>query len=89
KTTAPAVGTITPSTFKVPGDTRLTATYTGDVKSVIVTINGTKHKGGTVSDGTVSFYIGNKIASTSDVVTIEAIGVDGKVLDTKNVTIAN
>ncbi|EUJ38269.1 putative biofilm-associated protein [Listeria weihenstephanensis FSL R9-0317] len=80
-------GTITPTVFKIPADKTLTASYTGDVKSVAVTINGTKYTGGTVSNGTVSFYIGDKITSTSDVVKIEAIDAYARVLDTKNVVI--
>ncbi|MBC1501306.1 hypothetical protein HB943_11895 [Listeria weihenstephanensis] len=80
-------GTIIPNTFKIPADKTLTASYTGDVKSVAVTINGAKYTGGTVSNGTVSFYIGDKITSTSDVVKIEAIDAYARVLDTENVMI--
>ncbi|MBC2024352.1 immunoglobulin-like domain-containing protein [Listeria booriae] len=80
-------GTITPNTFNVPADKYLTASYTGDVKSVVVTINGTKYTGGTVADGLVNFYIGNKITSSSDVVSIEAFDAYGRSLQSKAVTV--
>ncbi|MBC2169615.1 immunoglobulin-like domain-containing protein [Listeria booriae] len=80
-------GTITPNTFNVPADKYLTASYTGDVKSVVVTINGTKYTGGTVADGLVNFYIGSKITSSSDVVTIEAFDAYGRSLQSKAVTV--
>ncbi|MBC1801969.1 immunoglobulin-like domain-containing protein [Listeria booriae] len=80
-------GTITPATYKIPADRTLTATYTGDVKTVKVTINGTVYTGGTVSGGNVSFYIGDKITSTSDVVKITALDAYGRTLQTKDVTI--
>ncbi|MDT0110916.1 Ig-like domain-containing protein [Listeria booriae] len=80
-------GTIAPNTFNVPADKYLTASYTGDVKSVVVTINGTKYTGGTVADGLVNFYIGNKITSSSDVVSIEAFDAYGRSLQSKAVTV--
>ncbi|MBC1574601.1 immunoglobulin-like domain-containing protein [Listeria booriae] len=80
-------GTITPNTFNVPADKYLTASYTGDVKSVVVTINGTKYTGGTVADGLVNFYIGSKITSSSDVVSIEAFDAYGRSLQSKAVTV--
>ncbi|AQY49733.1 hypothetical protein PWEIH_01912 [Listeria weihenstephanensis FSL R9-0317] len=81
------VGTITPNTFTIPTDKYLTASYTGDVKSVAVFINGVKNSGGTVANNQVNFYIGNKISSTSDVVAIEAYDASGNILQRKNVTI--
>ncbi|MBC1316421.1 immunoglobulin-like domain-containing protein [Listeria booriae] len=87
--TAPeTTGTVTPDTFTTPGDKYLTGSYTGAVKSVIVTINGTEYQGGTVEDGKINFWIGDKISKTSDVVTIKGLDKDGNILDTKTVNIA-
>ncbi|MBC1523800.1 hypothetical protein HB884_06215 [Listeria booriae] len=87
--TAPeTTGTVTPDTFTTPGDKYLTGSYTGIVKSVIVTINGTEYQGGTVEDGKINFWIGDKISKTSDVVTIKGLDKDGNILDTKTVNIA-
>ncbi|MBC1499784.1 hypothetical protein HB943_04145 [Listeria weihenstephanensis] len=80
-------GTVTPATFTTPGDSYLTGTFTGDVKSVIVTINGTDYTGGTVADGKINFWIGSKITKATDVVTIKGLNAAGTVLDTKTVTI--
>lgn len=80
-------GTVTPDTFTTPGDSYLTGTYTGAVKTVIVTINGTDYTGGAVTDGKINFWIGSKITKASDVVTIKGIDAAGKTLDTKTVTI--
>ncbi|MBC2258200.1 immunoglobulin-like domain-containing protein [Listeria booriae] len=79
---------VTPDTFTTPGDKYLTGSYTGIVKSVIVTINGTEYQGGTVEDGKINFWIGDKISKTSDVVTIKGLDKDGNILDTKTVNIA-
>ncbi|MBC6163827.1 autolysin modifier protein [Listeria booriae] len=87
--TAPeTTGTVTPDTFTTPGDKYLTGSYTGIVKSVIVTINGTEYQGGTVEDGKINFWIGDKISKTSDIVTIKGLDKDGNILDTKTVNIA-
>ncbi|MBC1285364.1 hypothetical protein HB818_06315 [Listeria booriae] len=87
--TAPeTTGTVTPDTFTTPGDKYLTGSYTGAVKSVIVTINGTEYQGGTVEDGKINFWIGDKISKTSDAVTIKGLDKDGNILDTETVNIA-
>ncbi|MBC1406014.1 cell wall-associated (serine) protease, partial [Listeria welshimeri] len=65
-------GTITPHEFVVGQDRNLTATYTGDVRRGVVIINNVEHTGGTVSNGNVNFYIGNKILSKNDTVKIAA-----------------
>ncbi|EUJ41035.1 modifier protein of major autolysin LytC [Listeria weihenstephanensis FSL R9-0317] len=80
-------GTVTPDKYTTPGDKTLTGTYTGAVKSVIVTINGTEYQGGTVADGKISFWIGDKISKATDVVTIKGLDEKGTVLDTKTVNI--
>ncbi|MBC1887958.1 hypothetical protein HCA63_06290 [Listeria booriae] len=87
QSTSQTTGTVTPDTFTTPGDSYLTGSYTGDVKSVIVTINGTDYTGGTVADGNINFWIGSKISKATDVVTIKGIDAEGKTLDTKTVTV--
>ncbi|MBC1792493.1 immunoglobulin-like domain-containing protein [Listeria booriae] len=85
---APAVASIvTPASYTVPGDKYLTGTYTGDIKSVVVTINGTDYTGGTVADGAINFWIGDKISSTNDVVTIKGYNTAGALVSTKIVNL--
>ncbi|SQC67201.1 Uncharacterised protein [Listeria fleischmannii subsp. fleischmannii] len=82
-------GTVSPNVYTIGADRSLSATYTGDVKSVKVTINGVDYVGGTVANGSVSFYVGDKISSKSDVVKMTALDLNGKVLDQKNVNLAS
>ncbi|WP_430536755.1 immunoglobulin-like domain-containing protein, partial [Listeria rocourtiae] len=71
------------------GDKNITGTYTGDVKSVVVTVNGTAYKGGTFNaDGTFKFYALDKIKSADDVIAIQAFDKVGKVLDTQTIIAA-
>ncbi|MBC1435553.1 hypothetical protein HB848_09390, partial [Listeria rocourtiae] len=69
-------------------DKSITGTYTGDVKSVEVTVNGTAYKGGTFVEGEFKFYSFDKIKSVADNVTIKALDATGKVVDTKVLQIA-
>ncbi|WP_440911960.1 immunoglobulin-like domain-containing protein, partial [Enterococcus innesii] len=75
-------GTITPDTYNVSsGDQFLRGTYTGDVASARVYVNGSSVRGGNFADGSFEFFIGNRIQSVDDVVEIEALDQYGKVLD--------
>ncbi|EIA19559.1 hypothetical protein KKC_11768 [Listeria fleischmannii subsp. coloradonensis] len=80
-------GTITPHEFVVGQDRNLTATYTGDVRRGVVIINNVEHTGGTVSNGNVNFYIGNKILSKNDTVKIAAYDAYNQLLQEKIVTL--
>ncbi|EUJ18235.1 hypothetical protein PGRAN_15877 [Listeria grandensis FSL F6-0971] len=80
-------GIITPNEVSIPGDKNITGTYEGDVKSVIVTVNGTEYRGGTLANGEFKFYSQDKIMNVNDIVTIKAVDAKGNVLDTKTVTI--
>ncbi|MBA3927792.1 immunoglobulin-like domain-containing protein, partial [Listeria rustica] len=80
-------GKLTPNEMTIPGDKNITGTYTDDVKSVVVTINGTAYKGGTVTNGEFKFYSQDKIKAATDKVTIQAFDSVGKLLDTKTVKI--
>ncbi|MBA3927763.1 immunoglobulin-like domain-containing protein [Listeria rustica] len=68
-------------------DKNITGTYTGDVKSVEVTVNTTVYKGGTFTDGEFKFYSFDKIKSVTDDVTIKALDATGKVLITEKLQI--
>ncbi len=75
-------GTITPASYNVSSaDQFLRGTYTGDVASARVYVNGSSVRGGNFADGSFEFFIGNRIQSVDDIVEIEALDQTGKVLD--------
>lgn len=75
-------GTITPDTYNISsGEQFLRGTYTGDVASARVYVNGSSVRGGNFAEGSFEFFIGNRIQSVDDVVEIEALDQTGKVLD--------
>lgn len=75
-------GTITPDTYNISsGEQFLRGTYTGDVASARVYVNGSSVRGGNFAKGSFEFFIGNRIQSVDDVVEIEALDQYGKVLD--------
>ncbi|MGM0161882.1 immunoglobulin-like domain-containing protein [Enterococcus sp. DIV1059_2] len=75
-------GTITPNTYNISsGEQFLRGTYTGDVASARVYVNGSSVRGGNFAEGSFEFFIGNRIQSVDDVVEIEALDQYGKVLD--------
>ncbi|KGL43790.1 hypothetical protein BMT55_01625 [Listeria newyorkensis] len=80
-------GYIAPDDFII-GNKNITGTYAHDVKSLIVTVNGTSYKGGTFhGDGEFKFYVFGKIKSANDIVTIQALDKKNNILDTKIVTV--
>ncbi|MBC6316737.1 immunoglobulin-like domain-containing protein [Listeria grandensis] len=82
------IGSVTLDIFTI-GDKNLIGTYTHDVKSIILTVNGVNYKGGTFhSDGTFKFYAIDKIKKVGDIVSLEAFDKSGKLLDTKNVILS-
>ncbi|MBC2241564.1 immunoglobulin-like domain-containing protein [Listeria booriae] len=80
-------GTITPNQLVLGTDKNITGTYTGEVKSVQVTVNGTTYKGGTFTDGEFKFYSHDKVKSVTDEVIIVALDKAGNVLDTKTIEV--
>ncbi|MBO1298686.1 MULTISPECIES: immunoglobulin-like domain-containing protein [unclassified Enterococcus] len=79
-------GTITPNKYNVSsGNLFLTGGYTGHVVSARVHINGVSVRGGTFADGKFEFFVGNRIQSVDDVVEIEALDQNGRVLDRQRV----
>ncbi|MBC1907710.1 hypothetical protein HCA64_14570 [Listeria booriae] len=80
-------GTITPNQLVLGTDKNITGTYTGEVKSVQVTVNDTTYKGGTFTDGEFKFYSHDKVKSVTDEVIIVALDKAGNVLDTKTIEV--
>ncbi|MBC1605500.1 hypothetical protein HCJ39_12330 [Listeria rocourtiae] len=64
------------NTFILQQDRYLTGTYTGDVASMSVEVNGKIYYGGTVKDGEFSFYALDKLTSASDKVTVNLHSAD-------------
>ncbi|EGP4887196.1 TPA: immunoglobulin-like domain-containing protein [Enterococcus faecium] len=80
------IGTITLDKYKL-GTTVLTGTYTGDVKSAELVVNGTPVvPGGTFKDGKFNFYVGNKIKK-GDTDKLIAFAPNGEKLDEKTIEI--
>ncbi|MBC1420172.1 cell wall-associated (serine) protease, partial [Listeria fleischmannii] len=77
-------GTITTKDFTLGKDKNIEGTYTGDVKSFRVTIDGTVYAGGSIntSSKTYTFYALDKITKTGSF-KIEGLDASGRVLDTK------
>ncbi|MBC1890141.1 hypothetical protein HCA63_17465, partial [Listeria booriae] len=86
--TAPVVtsGEITSATVTV-GDKNIVGTFTGDIKSISVTIDGTTYNGGTIAaDGTFKFYVADKRITADSVITI--VGYDKAKTVLSEVTVA-
>ncbi|MBC2240568.1 immunoglobulin-like domain-containing protein [Listeria booriae] len=70
------------NTFTLQQDRYLTGTYTGDVASMSVDINGKRYYGGTVKNGEFSFYALDKIAKETDEVLVNLHGADKSIQTT-------
>ncbi|MBC1457176.1 toxin Cry1Ac domain D-VI-related protein [Listeria newyorkensis] len=76
------------NTFTLQKDRYLTGTYSGTgISAMSVDVNGVRHYGGTVKDGTFSFYALDKIASAGDVVIVNLHGADKTIKKSFTVTI--
>ncbi|MCU6361338.1 immunoglobulin-like domain-containing protein, partial [Enterobacter quasiroggenkampii] len=64
-----------------------TGTYTVYVSKISVIINGKEQTKIPVSSSPYQYYVGGKIGSVNDKVTVVAYGPDGKELDRENVTL--
>ncbi|MBC1779148.1 toxin Cry1Ac domain D-VI-related protein [Listeria booriae] len=85
ETVVSVTGTV--DSFKVKTDRYLAGTYTGDVTSMSVDVNGKRYYGGTVKNGTFSFYALDKIYSANDVVIVNLYGADKMIKKTLTVTV--
>lgn len=70
-------GTLKANTFTVGKDSSVTGTYTGDVKTVKLVVDGTSYAGGAVSAGNISFYAYDKIKSATKEVILEGYDAYG------------
>lgn len=70
------------NTFTLQQDRYLTGSYTGDVSSMSVDINGKRYYGGTVKNGEFNFYALDKIAKESDEVLVNLHGADKSIQTT-------
>ncbi|MBC1234829.1 immunoglobulin-like domain-containing protein [Listeria booriae] len=80
-------GRVTPNDYTIGKDNYIKGTYTGDVKSIMVTVNGTEYRGGTITNGEFQFYALEKIKAVTDEVIIHVYNSAGEETDTKNVTL--
>ncbi|EUJ47793.1 immunoglobulin-like domain-containing protein [Paenilisteria rocourtiae] len=88
-TSAQTVGTITPNRFNV-GDMNITGTYTDDVVRARVWVNGASiNIGGDFDNGNFSFFVGNAGIKAGDIVTIQALDFNNRILDTQQLTVVS
>ncbi|OJG58480.1 hypothetical protein RV08_GL001576 [Enterococcus mundtii] len=83
-------GKVNPDEYTI-GDANVTGSYTGDVTSIAVFINGVNKgtiSGASVKDGQFTYYVGKNI-KMGDVVTVVGYDKYGKRLDEKELTIYN
>lgn len=74
----PGEGYINPAPFVLTEDSKITGTYSYDVKTIEVFVDGVKYEGGTIlGNGTFEFYARTIVKSTTQKVEIVAYGVDG------------
>ncbi|MHB9652303.1 immunoglobulin-like domain-containing protein [Enterococcus faecalis] len=78
-------GTITAKEFTVGKDAYIKGTYTGDVSKISIIINGKEQAKISATGSPYQYYVGGKIGSINDKVTVVAYGPDGNELDRANV----
>lgn len=83
--------TLTPNQFELYTDSYVKGTFTGDVKTIKLFVEGRLegYTGGVVSGGTFQFYAKDKIRNAFDKVTLKAYNAVGREVDSKDVTIKN
>ncbi|MBA3927795.1 immunoglobulin-like domain-containing protein [Listeria rustica] len=81
------IGRVTPNDYFMGTDRYITGAYTGDMATITVTVNDTVYKGGTITNGEFNFYTLGKIKSAADEVIIHVYNSEGKLTDTKTVTV--
>ncbi|EGO5074420.1 autolysin modifier protein, partial [Enterococcus faecalis] len=80
-------GTVTPNNYQIGSDNYLRGTYTGDVDSLKLLVNGKLYAKSTVSGSPFKYYVADKIKKATDQVYIIAYDRNGKELDRKPVTV--
>ncbi|MBC1798580.1 cell envelope integrity protein TolA [Listeria booriae] len=74
-------------TFILQQDRYLTGTYTGDVTSMSVDVNGKRYYGGTVKNGEFNFYAFDKIFKETDKVVVNLHGADKSIQTSFAITV--
>ncbi|MBC2002172.1 DUF5011 domain-containing protein [Listeria booriae] len=88
KSEVPTAGTVTANDFTIGGgDNYVHGTFTGDVAKVSTIINGQEGSRISVSGGNYQYYVGGKISSVNDAVTVVAYDAKGKELDRTTVNV--
>lgn len=82
-------GTLTPNEFTIGKSNNVTGSYTGDIASVRVVVDGVEFKGGTVKDGEFRFYASGKITKDSKDVKILGYDLRGNLLTEEVVTVVD
>ncbi|MBC1937097.1 DUF5011 domain-containing protein [Listeria grandensis] len=83
-------GTITASNFVVGSDLRVAGTYTGGVKKVALSVNGTVYTSvGVAADGTFTYYAKDKVLSKTDDVKVLAYNANGDLIQTVKVNLTD
>ncbi|WP_260451209.1 immunoglobulin-like domain-containing protein [Listeria booriae] len=85
------VGTITPNptNFAISTDSYVKGTYTGNVKTIALVVNGVESAKVGVVDGTTwQYYAKGKIINPTDVVSVKAYNAAGTLVDTKTITVS-
>ncbi len=80
-------GEITVGDFHKGSDNQVEGTYTGDIVKVSLTVNGKEFTRIPVEKGVISYYANDKILQVSDIVIIKGYDAQGKLLDSKEVTV--
>ncbi|MBA3927936.1 immunoglobulin-like domain-containing protein, partial [Listeria rustica] len=80
--------TINPSNFAISTDSYVKGTFTGNVKTVSLVVNGVESAKVGVIDGTTwQYYAKGKILKPTDVVSVKAYNAAGTLVDTKTLTV--
>ncbi|MBA3927684.1 immunoglobulin-like domain-containing protein [Listeria rustica] len=80
--------TINPSNFAISTDSYVKGTFTGNVKTVALVVNGVESAKVGVVDGTTwQYYAKGKILAPTDVVSVKAYNAAGTLVDTKTLTV--
>ncbi|MBC1273824.1 immunoglobulin-like domain-containing protein [Listeria booriae] len=85
------VGTITPNptNFAISTDSYVKGTYTGNVKTIALVVNGVESAKVGVVDGTTwQYYAKGKIINPTDVVSVKAYNAAGTLVDTETITVS-
>ncbi|EUJ52622.1 immunoglobulin-like domain-containing protein, partial [Listeria fleischmannii] len=84
---ASTTGEIQLSSYKYGTDSKIKGTYTGDIVKVRVTKGGQTYSTIPVSNNVIEYYAKNIVTSVTDIVMMEGLNSEGKVVSTKQLNI--